>query len=90
MDEYAKSKARQRDRKSGLVHDDAENNIQVWAFTWTELLHNARTRLEFINKSLCYMANRDSSKQYLTKTYQKFIPSKISDSDVVKEKKGQK
>lgn len=51
MDEHAKRKARQRDKPPGLVFDDADLNIQVWAYDWTEIIANARTRLQFINKS---------------------------------------
>lgn len=67
-------KARQRDKPPGLVFDDADLNIQVWAYKWTEIIANARARLQFINASLSYEANRESSKAYLQKTHAKFIP----------------
>ena len=52
MDEHAKRKARQRDKPPGLVFDDADLNIQVWAYDWTEIIANATARLQFINASL--------------------------------------
>jgi hypothetical protein len=74
MDEHAKRKTRQRDKPPGLVFDDAELNIQVWAYEWTEVIANAKARLQFINASLSYEANRESSKTYLQKAHAKFIP----------------
>lgn len=74
MDEHAKRKAKQRDKPPGLVFDDADLNIQVWAYDWTEIIANAKSRLHFINASLSYEANRESSKAYLLKAHAKFIP----------------
>lgn len=74
MDDHAKRKAKQRDRFKGLVFDDSELNIEVWAFDWTEIISKARSRLQFINESLRYEADRDSATEYLLKTHKKFIP----------------
>jgi hypothetical protein len=74
MDDHAKRKANQRHQRKGLVFDDPDLNIEVWAFDWTEIIANARARLQFINKSLDYAATRDSAKAYLLKTHEKFIP----------------
>lgn len=81
MDDHARRKARQRERKPGLVFDDADLNIQVWAFDWTELIANARTRLEFINASLNYEANRETAKDYLLQAHARFIPD-LNDDDI--------
>lgn len=74
MDEHARRKAKQRQRKEGLVFDDADMNIEVWAFEWTEIIANARARLRFINQTLNFEADRDSSKEYLKKAHNKYIP----------------
>lgn len=74
MDDYAKRKANQRDRPQGLVYDDSELNIKVWAKHWSEVINDAKSRLHFVNKQLSYEANRDSSSGYLQKTHAKFIP----------------
>lgn len=74
FDDHARRKARQKDQPKGLVFDDAELNIQVWAYEWAEVLANAEARLQFINKSLNYQADRESAKQYLQKAHAKFIP----------------
>lgn len=83
FDELARKKANQRDRPAGLVYNDAEQNITVWAKTWSEVINDARTRLRFVNKHLAYEANRESSKQYLQKTHAKFIPIKSPEAEVV-------
>lgn len=81
IDPFALERARQRDRKPGLTFESKEGQVEVWAFTWTEILSNARTRLEFINKSLAYRADRDSAKDYLIRTHQKYIPIEDVESD---------
>ncbi len=74
MDDHARRKAMQKDRRPGLVFDDGALNIQVWAFEWTEIIAKAKARLQFINESLRYEAGRESSRAYLEKTHAKFIP----------------
>lgn len=74
IDDHAKRKAQQRQRPRGLVFDDADLNIEVWAYDWAEIIANATARLQFINASLSYEASRESSKEYLQKTHDKFIP----------------
>ncbi len=81
FDDLAEKEANQRGRPPGMVYDDAQQNITVWAKTWSEVINDARTRLRFVNKHLAYEANRESSKQYLQKKHAKFIPIKASESD---------
>ncbi len=81
MDEHARRKTRQRQRPKGLTFDDAEMNIEVWAFEWNEIIANARARLQFINQTLNFEANRETSKAYLKKAHTKFIPEIKEDSE---------
>ena len=74
MDDHARRKAKQREKPRGLVFDDAELNIQVWAYEWTQIIANARARLQFINESLKYEASRETAKAYLAETHAQFIP----------------
>lgn len=74
FDEHARLKAQQREKPRGLVFDSGEMNITVWAFTWTEIIANARAKLQFINKSLNYSATRESARAYLERAHAKFIP----------------
>ena len=75
FDEHAERRARQRDKPRGMIFDDGEFNIEVWAFTWTEIIANAKAKLQFINKSLNYTATRESSRSYLEKAHAKFLPT---------------
>jgi hypothetical protein len=49
--------------------------VTVWVREWAEVINTARARLQFINQSLDYEANRDSSKAYLLKAHGRFIPA---------------
>lgn len=83
FDDFAKRKASQRDRRQGMVYDDAELNITVWAKPWADVINDARARLHFVNTQLAYEADQDSAKAYLRKTHAKFIPdtAQIRDGD---------
>lgn len=78
MDAFARSEANQRNRPKGLVSDNAEQNITVWAKTWSEVINDARARLRFVNEQLAYQADNDSAKAYLNKAHAKFIPNSES------------
>ena len=81
MDDYAKKRAHQANRPVGLTYVDDNNRIEVWALTWTDVLHDAEARLQFINKSLSYRADHDSAKAYLTKKYEQYIPKAKVEAD---------
>jgi hypothetical protein len=82
LDEYAARKASQRNRPKGLVYDDAELNVTVWARSWADVINDARARLRFINQQLAYGATRESAKAYLRKTHAHFIPPATEDDDL--------
>ncbi|MCG3462729.1 hypothetical protein L7G72_12850 [Xenorhabdus bovienii] len=63
-----------------MIYDDAEMNVEVWAFTWADIIYNARVRLDFFSNQLKYQASRDSATEYLLKTHEKFIPKNFIDS----------
>jgi hypothetical protein len=81
MDDHAKRKATQKNRHPGLIYDDGDLNIEVWAYEWTEILAKARARLHFINESLRYEASRETSRAYLEEVHAKFIPRADSFSE---------
>jgi hypothetical protein len=74
MTEEARRKARQRGRPEGLVFDDEELRITVWAKTWGQLIHECQGRLNFFKQKLDYEADRASAMQYLKKAHEKYIP----------------
>ena len=74
LDAYVEQQAHQKDRPEGQVFVDNDNHLEVWVTTWTKVIHDAETRLEFINQALSYDADNDSSKDFLMKKYERFIP----------------
>lgn len=78
LDSYAEDEANQRDKPKGQIHDSSKHNITVWVKTWSEIISNARAKLQFINQHLEYKVNQDSSKKYLEEMHKDFIPSSKS------------
>lgn len=74
LDDYAQDEANQRNKPNGLIHDSAQHNITVWAKTWSEVIANARAKLQFINQHLQYEVTQESSQKYLKEAHEKFIP----------------
>ncbi|MGE8571755.1 MAG: ATP-binding protein [Acinetobacter amyesii] len=74
LDSYAEEEANQRNKPKGLIHDSAQHNITVWAKTWSEIIANARAKLQFINQHLQYEVTQESSQKYLKEVHEKFIP----------------
>lgn len=81
----AKREANKRNWPKGMVHDDDQFNITVWARSWSEIINDARTRLNFFNQQLAYEAGQDSAKEYLKKTYAKFIPESEPTPEIIDE-----
>jgi len=79
MDEYALLKARQKNRPNGLIFDSDELNITVWAKTWSEILNDARARLNFFSQQLDYQADSDSELDYLKRAHSKYIPGDLAE-----------
>lgn len=74
LDDFAKRRARQRGKPPGMVFDDADLNISVWARSWADVINEARSKLAFVNASLSYEANNESAKNYLKLAHSRFIP----------------
>ena len=74
LDPFVEQQAHQKDRPEGQVFVDNDNHVEIWAMRWTKIIHDAETRLEFINQALSYDADRDSSRDFLLKKYERFIP----------------
>ena len=74
LDAYAEEEASQRNKPKGLIHDSAQHNITVWAKTWSEVIANARAKLQFINEHLQYEVTQESSQKYLKEVHEKYIP----------------
>ncbi|MDQ3621674.1 MAG: hypothetical protein M3463_04180 [Verrucomicrobiota bacterium] len=80
MTDEARRDARQRGRAEGIVFDDPELNITVWAKTWGQLIQECKGRLQFFKKHLDYEADRESAKDYLQKAHEKYLPTAVQTS----------
>ena len=81
MTEEARRKANQRERPAGLVFDDAELRVTVWAKTWGQIIQDCKGRLNFFKEKLDYEANHDSALSYLKRAHEKYIPTCLTDDD---------
>ena len=74
MENSVRKLANQKNRPSGLIWEDAEKQVFVWARTWGEVIHDCKARLEFFQKRLNFQADRASALDYLRGIHQKYIP----------------
>ena len=88
LDSYAEKQAHQKDRPVGQVFVDDDNRIEVWALEWSSVIHDAEARLQFINQTLSYNADRESAKAYLARKYEQFIPKTPTKMQVGKKARG--
>ena len=77
MTEEAIAEANQADRAAGIAYADPNQTIVVWAKTWGQLIQDCKGRLNFFKKHLNYEADRDSAKNYLRMTHEKYLPSSV-------------
>ncbi|OUY06990.1 ATP-binding protein [Acinetobacter populi] len=77
LDAYAEEESNQRNKPKGLIHDSSQQNITVWVKTWSEIIANARAKLQFINQHLQYEVTQESSQKYLKEVHGKYIPKCI-------------
>lgn len=75
MTDEARRDARQRNRPEGLVFDDEELRITVWAKTWGQIIQDCKGRLQFFKEKLDYEANQESALTYLKSAHEKYIPT---------------
>lgn len=79
MDDFARKKTKQKDRPEGIVFQSDDSSITVWAKTWSEILNDARARLNFFSQQLDYQADSDSELAYLRRAHSKYIPGDIAE-----------
>lgn len=78
LDKIAARDANQRGKPRGLVHDDNEANLRVWAFEWGEIIENCRHRLKYVQEALGHEATEQTALDYLRKTYEKYLPENLA------------
>ena len=74
MNNYAKQDSNQPNRPAGLVWESPDKVISVWVREWAEVINTANAKLNFVNQTLSYEADRESARAYLEKVHSKFLP----------------
>lgn len=57
-----------------LRTDNDGLNIDIYIFTWAEIITNARARLKFVQDNLQYRADDAEVRNYLIENYDQFLP----------------
>lgn len=74
MDNAVAKLANQRNRPAGLLYEDAQTQVFVWAKTWGQIIRDCKARLDFFQQRLAYQADRDSGLKYLNAVHEKYLP----------------
>lgn len=74
FDDFARKEANQERWPYGQIAKDAGSNTTIWIKEWSQIISDARARLQFIRKQLSYEADSESARDYLKRAHAKFIP----------------
>lgn len=72
FDDIAEMHANNDDRPRGLVY--AKDGLTVFVMKWSEIINNARARLNFYRDQLKYEADDESKTRYLKDKHEKYLP----------------
>ena len=70
-----------KDKPAGLL--GAQDNYEVWAFTWGTLIQDARHRMEFIREALKYDVDDKQAAEYLVRHHGDVLAGKRGDSPIL-------
>jgi hypothetical protein len=73
INEQIRRRASQANRPRDLLYEDDKDRITIWIKTWGELIDDCRARLRFFDEKLSYTPDRDSSREHLRSTYEKYL-----------------
>jgi hypothetical protein len=66
--------ATQRGRPRGLVYEDSDVAMTVSVFTWSQIIEDARGRLEFFRRALDLSASAEAGREHLRRVYERYLP----------------
>lgn len=75
LDDGARARVTSEARRPGLVSEEAESGVEIWAYGWSELIAAARARLEATRSALREAAGRELAKGHVQQAHMKFIPA---------------
>jgi hypothetical protein len=74
LDDAVRRRVKQRNRPLGLLHDDEEQRIVVWAKTWGQVINACRARYEFFQQHLAYNPDNAAALKRLQELHAKLLP----------------
>lgn len=73
MDEHVRRKCSQAGRARGILYQDDDLRVTVWAKTWGQIIAECKGRMEFYRDKLRLAPDRDRSIEHLKTTYSKYL-----------------
>lgn len=73
LNTYARHEVAQRDRPRGMLHQADDPSCSIWVKTWSQIINDCRSRLQFFAEKLNYTPDRDSSLEHLKTTYHRYL-----------------
>jgi hypothetical protein len=75
-------KAKQKGLPQGCVYDYTEEKISVWVKTWSTVLDECKSRLQFFQERLDFKSERNDAIAHLRQTYNKYLPESLKNKNV--------
>ena len=78
IDNHARRKVSERGRPRGMLYQSDDPSITIWIKTWSEIINDCRTRLQFFSEKLNYAPDRDASVAHLKEAYKRYLADLLS------------
>jgi hypothetical protein len=73
FDDYAELELDQSNYEDGVIYKaNKKINLTIWVKTWSQLIQEAKHRLEFVKEKLNYNIDKAEALKYLKETYSEF------------------
>jgi hypothetical protein len=73
MDGFARNQIKSANRPRGVLWESDDSRSRVWVKTWSEIIGDAKTRLEVFQKELNYSADHQAAVKHLRELYSKIL-----------------
>lgn len=81
LDDFVDAQARMTGRPRGVIGQWEDRGITIWAKTWSEVINEARARLDFFKRKLEYEIDSDAALAVLRRTHGSYFPSSMRSND---------
>lgn len=73
LDAFARNRTRQLNSPRGRVFKSEDGQIEIWVKSWSEIIEECKSRMQFVQEKLNANVDRESSLRYLKTTYEKYL-----------------